>query len=269
MVVNTIEQLKEIGLSEYESRIYTTLLKDSPLTAYEAAKQAGIPTSKVYGVIDKLSEQGILLEIPEGSRKKYSPLDPDEFLEKYRFHMNKVLDTLTKSLKKGDDEGLNYIWNLNDYSSFMEKAEREIAGAEETILISLWPEEQEVVEPFLKDRNEQGVKISTVLFSENSEGTGQIFPHPIKDTLYNEKGGRGFTLVVDGKTAIVGTISKDKNVDGAYSRGPGFVLLAEDYIKHDVYIMKIVQRFDKLLIDTFGPGYIMLRNIFSNEEVRK
>ena len=35
MVVNINDQLKELGLSEYEGKIYTALLKDSPLTAYE------------------------------------------------------------------------------------------------------------------------------------------------------------------------------------------------------------------------------------------
>lgn len=55
-------------------------------------------------------------------------------------------------------------------------------------------------------------------------------------------------------------------MDGAYSRGPGFILLAEDYIKHDIYIMKIVRRFDDLLLKTFGPKYRKLRDIYTDEE---
>ena len=33
--------------------------------------------------------------------------------------------------------------------------------------------------------------------------------------------------------------------------------------------MKIVRRFDQLLLDTFGPKYNKLRDIFSDEEVEK
>ncbi|MBI9103120.1 MAG: TrmB family transcriptional regulator [Spirochaetales bacterium] len=266
MVVNIIEQLKELGLSEYEGKIYTTLLKESPLTAYEAAKRAGIPSSKVYGVIDKLSTQEILLEVPDGAKKKFAPIDPKDLVENYRFHINQTLDTLAENLKKEKQEEDNYIWNIHEYASFIEKAERLIAEGESSILISLWVEELDMVKPFLQEKVTSGVKTAVVLFGGDADGPGQVFPHPIKDTLYNERGGRGFALVVDSKTAITGTIRGRRDVTGAFSRDPGFILLAEDYIKHDIYIMKIVRRFDKLLLDTFGPGYKKLRDIFTDEE---
>ena len=270
MVVNIIEQLKEIGLSEYEGKIYTGLLNESPLTAYEAAKKAGIPTSKVYGVIDKLTANGVLLEISEGSRKKYAPQDPEELIANYRFHINRTLNSLESELKRNHNDEINYIWNLNDHPAFIEKAERMLAEAEENILISLWPEELEIIRPFLEVKEEEGIKIAVVLFGNKTGNCpGMVFPHPIQDTLYNERGGRGFALVVDSKTAMVGTLRKNKEIEGAFSRGPGFIILAEDYIKHDVYIMKIVHRFDGLLQETYGPGYEKLRYIFSNEEVEK
>jgi hypothetical protein len=50
---------------------------------------------------------------------------------------------------------------------------------------------------------------------------------------------------------------------------PRFVTLAEDYVKHDIYMMKIVQRFDRQLIDRFGRKYHKLRDIFNDDEVGK
>ncbi len=76
--------------------------------------------------------------------------------------------------------------------------------------------------------------------------------------------------------ALTGTIAQSdgesggdgeaERVSGAWSRSEGFVLLAEDYIKHDVYIMKIVARFDRPLVKRFGRGYWRLRDIFSDTE---
>ena len=66
---------------------------------------------------------------------------------------------------------------------------------------------------------------------------------------------------------MMGTISADFSAQGAWSASAGFVLLAEDYIKHDIYIMKIVRRFDGELTARFGAGYAKLRDIFSDEEV--
>ena len=66
----------------------------------------------------------------------------------------------------------------------------------------------------------------------------------------------------------MGTVFSKDEVDGAWSKNRGFVTLAEDYIKHDIYIMKIVRRYDEALISTFGKGYTMLRDIFSDKESR-
>ena len=53
----------------------------------------------------------------------------------------------------------------------------------------------------------------------------------------------------------------------ARKTGSGFITLAEDYIKHDIYIMKIVRRFDETLLEKFGDNYKHLRNIFEDREM--
>ncbi|MBW2364395.1 MAG: hypothetical protein JRF25_04815 [Deltaproteobacteria bacterium] len=95
---------------------------------------------------------------------------------------------------------------------------------------------------------------------------GQIFKHPIEDTIYNEKGGRGFVIIADSKEALMATVFEENRVEGAWSVNKGFVTLAEDYVKHDIYIMKIVRRFDRQLIERFGENYVKLRDIFNDEE---
>jgi hypothetical protein len=119
--------------------------------------------------------------------------------------------------------------------------------------------------PLIRKKEAEGVQAAVVHFGSVTEQSGRIFEHPIKDTLYEEKGGRGFTLVCDGSEALSGTFSPS-STEGAWSRGKGFVTLAEDYIKHDIYIMKIVRRFDSPLVETFGEGYSLLRDIYTDED---
>ena len=64
----------------------------------------------------------------------------------------------------------------------------------------------------------------------------------------------------------MGTVFKGRQVEGAWSKNLGFVTLAEDYIKHDIYIMKIIERFKDMLIARFGENYHRLRDIFKDEE---
>ncbi|HBG2813916.1 TPA: helix-turn-helix domain-containing protein, partial [Clostridioides difficile] len=51
---NIINELQNIGFTKYESQIYISLLKESPLTGYEISKLSGVPQSKVYENITKL-----------------------------------------------------------------------------------------------------------------------------------------------------------------------------------------------------------------------
>jgi hypothetical protein len=53
---------------------------------------------------------------------------------------------------------------------------------------------------------------------------------------------------------------------GARSRNGGFVMLAEEYIKHDIYMMKVVRRFDAEMRARFGKSYEHLRDIFTDHE---
>ena len=75
-------------------------------------------------------------------------------------------------------------------------------------------------------------------------------------------------VVVDSQEVLTGTVYKYGKVEGAWSRNRGFATLAEDYIKHDIYIMKIIRRFDRTLQERFGNRYKTLRDIFTDEEAK-
>ncbi len=273
MVVNNsaVRNLCAIGLSEYEAKAYIALLQESPVSAYETAKNAGIPTAKIYGVLAKLLEKEMVLELEEEGKKQYAPLEAEEYLSRYRTRIESTLDSLEDDLKDvSSRQELSYIWNITGYESFLERAGIILGEAAETVLLSVWPEELAGLDGTLGEKESAGVEIATVLFGEEAQGSakipGQVFPHPIADTLYEEKGGRGFAAVADGRSALMGTIKNDGSVEGAWSSNLGFVTLAEDYIKHDIYIMKIVARFNSELIRRFGRGYRRLRDIFSDTE---
>jgi len=268
MVVNKmISRLMDIGFSEYEARVYISLLRANPSTAYEIAKESGIPTSKIYEVIARLLEKGFVSVVDGDNRKSYVPMDVNEFIEGRKKKIDKTLAGLKLDLAGLKTGGrASYIWNIDDYGYFLEKAERMILEAKKTILISAWKDEILNLKEILEKKAEyEKVKIAIVHFGEVEIAAGRLFQHPIEDTIYNEKGGRGFAIVADSREALMGTIH-DKALEGAWSINSGFVTLAEDYIKHDIYIMKIVSRMNKMLKKRFGDNYIKLRDIYSDEE---
>ncbi len=92
-----------------------------------------------------------------------------------------------------------------------------------------------------------------------------VYPHPIRDTIYDEKGGRGLSLCADSRVALVGLVTDSDAASGAWSTNHAFVTATEDYLKHDIYVQKIVGRFNDLLVRTYGRGYARWRDVFSDE----
>jgi HTH-type transcriptional regulator, sugar sensing transcriptional regulator len=265
-----IRKMAELGFAEYESRSYIALLGKNPATAYEIAKKAAIPTSKIYQVLAKLEGKGIIMIFEEESKKLYIPLTPKEFVKRRRDNMENILDSLSRDLEETSEEStVSVIWNLRDYTYLMERSARLIREATESLLISGWGEEAEVLSALITQAEEKGIDIGIVHFGPPKIKAGHIFQHPIADTLVFEKGGRGLTIVSDSKDALMATIFPDNQVEGAFSQNRGFVALAEDYIKHDIYIMKIVKRYNKDLIRRFGENYTLLRDVFNDKENKK
>jgi sugar-specific transcriptional regulator TrmB len=265
-----IRKLAVLGLSEYEAKVYLSLLREHPATAYEIGKSSGVPTSKVYEVIKKLLQKDMLTAMQEkGTTKRYAPLEPGEFLGRYKSSIDGVIGALREDLEgiKGDSE-LSHIWNISDYGFLIDKTARMIGGADRTVLLSLWGEELALLEESITGALKRGVKVAAVHFGRPEPRPWPIYHHPIEHTLYKEKGGRGLVVVADSEEVLMATVVKGNRVAGAWSTNRGFVTVAEDYIKHDIYIMKIVRRFDKALRETFGDRYVKLRDVFSDEEAQ-
>jgi sugar-specific transcriptional regulator TrmB len=269
MVVNDlIQHIKTLGFSEYEAKAYLCLLKIQPATAYEIAQGSGIPSSKIYEVIAKLVEKQVFMADGDEGKKRFLALMPEEFVERQRSGFTRTLDVLAEELPAlKSDSPVSVIWNVGDYDLFMDKAARMVKEAEKTLLLSAWEDERLALEPLLAEAEKRGIRIASVHYGKREAGAGVLFHHPIEDTLYREKGGRGLVLVRDSADALVGTIEDGGRVHGAFSSNQGFITLAEDYIKHDIYIMKIVSRFDETLIRRFGENYKHLRNIFEDKDI--
>ena len=269
MVVNKIiEKLEAIGLTEYESKTYMALLTENPMTAYETAKKSGIPTSKIYEVLVKLNEKGMINEVTGENKSRYVPVDPEEYLNAYSAKMKRTVDTLKTGLKEiKREKDLSYIWNIRDYDYLMDKAARISAEAKHTLLISLWPQELSFLSDKLEKAQKDNVKTAIVHFGKTDFSFGMVFPHPIEDTIYSEHGGRGLVIVADSKELLLGNIGDDNVIFGETTQNTGVITMAEDYVKHDIYIMKLVSRFNKEIVSVYGENYVKLRDIFSNEVI--
>jgi HTH-type transcriptional regulator, sugar sensing transcriptional regulator len=264
-----LDRLREIGLGDYEAKIYVALVKRHPATGYELARSSGVPSSKVYEVLGRLQEKDVVFVSDGGGRaKSYVPVDPEEFIDRYRTRVTRALDGLRDDLEAiSADEPVGYIWNVHGRAALVEHARHLVTRAEETLLISGWDEELADLQLAIAAAHRRKVRVAVIDYGTLPLEAAAVYTHPIKDTIHGEKGGRGLTLCADARVALMGLVQDDGVGHGAWSRNHAFVAAAEDYLKHDIYVQKIVGRFHDLLVRTYGPNFTRWRDVFSDRVV--
>jgi sugar-specific transcriptional regulator TrmB len=265
--MDAIVQLKTLGFTTNESKAYVALLHCQPASAYEVAKQAGVPTSKIYETVARLTNRGVFqVNQDETGNLLYYAMSPADLMQSIRSKTITDTQLLLPELQKiPASTQNNLIWPLLDIGQVQSRTLEMINQARSTILVSLWPEELNWCEQALVDAQHRDVSIALVHFGRPKVDIGATYHHPVEKTLYAEKGGRGLTVVVDGDQVVIANFKMGDEVDGAWSRNESFVNVAEDYVKHDVYITKVTKFLGPEVVQRFGEDYSRLRDVFDAE----
>jgi HTH-type transcriptional regulator, sugar sensing transcriptional regulator len=93
--------LKDIGLSENESKVYTALLKLKKGTKTPIVKESKILSSKVYEVLDRLIEKGLVAYYVENKVKHFIPVHPE--------NIGQIFDNKIKKIKENKEIFENFV----------------------------------------------------------------------------------------------------------------------------------------------------------------
>src|SRR5512145_2269060 len=76
-----VTTLSDLGLTNYEARVYLALTRRGSSTAAESARVAGIPRQRIYDVLASLVSRGLASARP-GQVTKYAATPPAEAVER-------------------------------------------------------------------------------------------------------------------------------------------------------------------------------------------
>ncbi|QIB27974.1 hypothetical protein [Caloranaerobacter azorensis] len=111
----------------------------------------------------------------------------------------------------------------------------------------------------LKLLEQRGVEIVTVLYGNVSEEIGEIYYHEMEEMeSYALKHGRWFTLVSDGEESLFAMFNEDKS-QAIWTANKAFMLMAESFIVHDIYLAEIYKEYREELDKKFGPNLKRIR----------
>jgi predicted transcriptional regulator len=236
-----IEQLQQLGFSQYEAQAYITLLKSNPLNGYELAKASGIPRPNIYPVLHKLEERGAVLRIDSPDGARYSPVHPEELLSKLNQQVQKTLQTASCALQEiTQPPALEHILNLRSYKVLLDNARALLNSAQEHLVLGIWPEEAVALADPLQQAAERGVEITTLCLRGCAHACpacrGSVFRYPIAPS----HSGRWLILVSDNNELLAGEISARAEALAVRSRQIMLVNLTGSYIQNGIALASIL-----------------------------
>lgn len=93
------QELKELGLTDNEVRIYLLLLQSGILNPYKIAEKLGLHRGYVYDALERMSEKGVVSIIHVDNKAHYQAAPPETIVELFRLKLQ-TLEGIVPALKK-------------------------------------------------------------------------------------------------------------------------------------------------------------------------
>jgi len=108
--------LRDLGLSEYETRAYRSLLETGPTTAKELSRASEVPMGRIYDVLNSLETHNLVRSQTASRPKKYVAVEPETALdrllddkkrelEEKATQYEEIVDTLADDLEAAEPVG--------------------------------------------------------------------------------------------------------------------------------------------------------------------
>ena len=90
-------ELKELGLTDNEIKVYLILLEHGVLNPTKLAEKTGLHRSYIYDTLERLLDKGIINTVLVDNKKNYQPVDPKALREIFELKLRQ-LDTILPQL---------------------------------------------------------------------------------------------------------------------------------------------------------------------------
>ena len=236
--------MKQIGLGEYESRAYLALLKANPANGYEISKMSGIPRSRIYEVLNGLTQKQMVHVQPGQKTKRYLPVKPKIALKRIQDTFTDAvgkIDQYTQSVRQANtDQQLRVVQGRGAIIAFLKDR---IHNTKNRLVLSIWAEEaldlQDAIDGFIERKG----RLSGIYFGPKSP-YDQLVPHRRIEQVFNERKSRYLVAVIDNNQAVSGVLDQGAESQVTWTHNSGFVEMSKDYIVHDMSLNLLLKQVD-------------------------
>jgi HTH-type transcriptional regulator, sugar sensing transcriptional regulator len=242
---STLESLQATGMSGYEAKAYLALLgSGEPINGYEVAKRSGVPRSTVYESLAKLILRGAAFEISsENGSTLYVALPPQALIQRlsrsfqsHLDHLGAVLPAVNAPVKS------HLVHNIDGRLAVLERASDLVYSATKELYVSAWAEELEALRGPLEHAEHERVDIVLLRFGHSTVNLGASYDHVFAsaEVVLERVGCRLLVVAPDRESVLIGGAVGD-SMWGLFSDDPAVVLLAVEYVRHDISYQVLVE----------------------------
>ncbi|MFI3208989.1 MAG: helix-turn-helix domain-containing protein [Eubacteriales bacterium] len=258
--------LNKIGLSDAESKVYLTLLQRGSLTGYEASKLAGIPRSKVYNILENLTQKGFILFAETENSNKYSALPIKQVVDKVQHETKGILSELDDRLGSFPiTTNMDEIWHIKNKSNILTKCREMVLESKKELLLQIWEEDISFLLDALQEQEENELKMGIVVFSGNQNlelPLKKYSIHGMVEEKLSEMGGHWISVIADNQEVVFGQILCEDIAEVIWTKSRPMVFLASEYVKHDLYFYRSATLLKTEMEAAFGTDLEKIRDIF-------
>jgi len=247
-----VESLRDLGLTEYEAKVYTALVKIRSGTASDIHLVSGIPRSAVYGALHRLAEWGIT-EVQSSKPMRYRAVSPEIALGKLKDNFIAesenalaALEEIYQTQKMGVRE--EAIWTISGIKNVSDKIIEMLMGAQNDIIFAAsYPSFHEIAETYPIFENVKGeiinkieegvtVRVTGSRSEELEEITRDIPGAQIRAFPADKSTASGGILIVDGKEVLIAIMNENADTGmydlmAIYTEGVGAASIFKHFVE--------------------------------------
>jgi sugar-specific transcriptional regulator TrmB len=234
---DSLRHLQKLGFTDYEARAYVALLRDYPATRYQLSQNASIPESKIYEVVRRLRDKGVITGL-QGRPPRFVPLPPDELVTQLERRAHESLEYLRQTFPLlAEQPADQWIWNLEGYDAIISQGKSLLDAAQGEVMAALWRQEVGELYAGLKSASERGVDLTLLAYDKWHLDFGVVKQHGFERDLAAQRTdsrGRWMAMVVDRTHVLLGS-SLDQSATGVWTNHPALANIVHRYVMEHFY----------------------------------
>ncbi len=247
-----IDSLRNLGLTEYEAKVFIALTKHGSGTATDIHMFSGIPRPAVYDVLKKLSEHGII-EVQHTKPMRYKCMSPKEAIKKIKMDFEQETKLALEKLEEiySREENIlqkEAVWTINGLKNISDRIIQVVSSAESEIMIEaphptfrnlddVYPLIETNHKQLIEELNRkigEGIKVRMITYSlDELKDIAEHIPDAEVRlyTVKSEQFRKGGAILVDGSEVLIDLrtdLVQRGDLTAIYSDGKEFVF----FVKH-------------------------------------